>query len=237
LRKALLVAAVVRAGLSILAIPLAPFLYREHAAVLILLRPTKETLLFAGYAVHHGDVALPVAVAAALPMLLLGVWQFFAMGRLYRAEMQRKDLPGIAGRVLPRKRVRRLQGALKQQGDKVVFLGRLAAMPSSLIAAAAGSSGYNWRRFLVIDGCGALVSLALMLGLGWLLEDAYEQAGPWLTGLGIVALAAGAVIVGRALTRGEEAPPATRASASTRRNGSGRRTSRRRRPAAAGRRG
>ena len=148
MRKALLAAAVVRAALSLIAIPLAPFLYRKHAAVLILLRPTKETLLYEGYAVHHGDVSLPVAILAALPMLLLGVWQFYALGRMYKAEIRKQELPGIAGRVLPPGRVQKLQRALKSQGDKVVFLARLAAMPSSLIAAAAGSSGYDWRRFL-----------------------------------------------------------------------------------------
>ena len=237
MRKALLAAAVVRAALSLIAIPLAPFLYRKHAAVLILLRPTKETLLYAGYAVHHGDVSLPVAILAALPMLLLGVWQFYALGRMYKAEIRKQELPGIAGRVLPPGRVQKLQRALKSQGDKVVFLARLAAMPSSLIAAAAGSSGYDWRRFLRVDVAGAFVSLALMMGLGWLLEDAYESAGPWLTGLGVLALAAGAVVVGRAVTREAAAPPARRAGASKPRNGSGRRTSHRQKRAAAARRG
>jgi membrane protein DedA with SNARE-associated domain len=213
-RKVLLAAALVRAALAIAAIPLAPFLYREHVAVLVLLRPTKEVLLFAGFAAHDGDVWLPVAVMAALPILILGVWQFFALGRIFSADIAKKDLPGIAGRVLPRDRVRRLQGALDQQGDKVVFLGRLAAMPSSLLAAAAGASHYDVKRFLIIDAAGAITSLIVMLGLGWLLEDAYEQAGPWLTGLGVLAIAGVAIVIGRALSRGEARRPVARAASS-----------------------
>ena len=212
----MLAAAVVRGVLAFAAIPLAPFLYREHVAVLVLLRPTKEVLLFAGFALHQGDISLPVLVLAALPLLLLGVWQFFALGRAFSADLTKHDLPGIAGRVLPRKRIRRFQGALEREGEKVLVLGRLAAMPSSAIAAAAGVSKMDWRRFLVLDAIGALASLALMVGLGWFLEDAYEAAGPWLTALGLAAIAAVAIVIGRALSQEKEPPRAKRAAASKR---------------------
>ena len=49
---------------------------------------------------------------------------------------------------------------------RVVFLGRLAAFPSTLMAAAAGSSGVSWRAFVIADTAGALVSLGWLLGLG-----------------------------------------------------------------------
>ncbi|MEY2470457.1 MAG: hypothetical protein QOF21_3155 [Actinomycetota bacterium] len=209
-------AAALRAVLEIAAIPLAPFLYRHHVAVLVFLRPTKEVLLFAGFAAENGDVSLPVVVAAALPLLLGGVWQFFALGREFSDDLAKHKLPGIAGRVLPRDRINRLQKVLKKEGAKVVFLGRLAAMPSSLIAAAAGASKFNVRRYLLVDLAGALVSLVLMLGLGWLLDEAYEDAGPWLTGLGLAAIVAVAVVIGRTLTRTEATRPAKRVAASRR---------------------
>jgi membrane protein DedA with SNARE-associated domain len=215
-RKALLAVAAVRALLSFAAIPLAPFLYKHHAAVLVLLRPTKETLLYAGFAAERGDVFLPVVIVAAVPLLLPGVWIFFGLGREFSASLTKSELPGLAGRLLPRQRIRRLQAALDREGDKVVFLGRLAAMPSSLIAAAAGASKVDVRRFLLVDTAGGLASLVLMLGLGWGLGDAYETAGPWLTAAGVVAIAGVAVLVGRALTRERAQPPAKRAAASRR---------------------
>lgn len=236
-RAALLGAAAVRAVLAVAAIPLAPFLYREHAAVLVLLRPTKEVLLFAGFTSHRHDVSLPVAVVAAIPILLGGVWLFFGMGRVFGSDLRKHELPGLAGRILPRAKLQQLEQAIAREGDKVVFLARLAAMPSSLVAAAAGASGYSTRRFLVVDGAGAVTSLAVMLGLGWLLEDAYESAGPWLTALGVVVLAGIAVVMGRALRRDEPAPHASRRGSSSPRNGRSRRTSRRRRPGGSRRRG
>jgi membrane protein DedA with SNARE-associated domain len=82
---------------------------------------------------------------------------------------------------------------------RVVFLGRLAAFPSALMAAAAGSSGVSWRAFVVADTAGALVSLTMALGLGYVLGEAYEDAGIWLTAAGVAVLVVLAVMVGRAL--------------------------------------
>jgi membrane-associated protein len=210
-RRALPILAVLRAALAIVAFPLAPFLYREHAAVLVLLRPTKETLLFAGYMVHRGDVSLGTIVLAALPLLVPGVWVFYALGREHGTD---DELPGLLGRVLPRKRTVQLSEALEEHGDTVVFLGRMAAMPSTIVAAAAGASDMAVRRFLLFDGAGAAVSLALMLGLGWALGDAYKAAGPWLTALGVAAIAAVAVLIGRSLSHGRGARSGGRAAAS-----------------------
>jgi membrane-associated protein len=215
-RKGLLIAAAVRGVLQVAAIPLAPFLYRKHLAVLVLLRPTKETLLYAGFAAHRQRVSLPVVLVAAAPLLFLGVWQFFALGRAYSDDLSKHELPGIAGRVLPRKRVKAMQRAIDREGDKVVFLGRLAAMPSTLIAAAAGVAELDWRRFLMIDAAGAAASFVLMVGLGWLLEEAYDTAGPWLTAVGVAAIAAVAIFVGRAVSREEARPRAKRAASSRR---------------------
>ena len=95
----------------------------------------------------------------------------------------------------------------------VVFLGRLAIMPSSLIAAAAGSSGVSWRRFVVADTAGGLLSLVALVVTGFALGETYEAAGGWFTAAGAVAVAALAVLLGRALRtpgdrRAEEPRPA-----------------------------
>lgn len=236
-RRVLLAVAAARSVLAIAAIPLAPFLYREHVAVLVLLRPTKEVLLFAGYALHNHDVSLGVLLVAAAPILLGGVWLFFGLGRVFGPELRKRDLPGVARRILPRSKITRLQAAVAREGDKVVFLGRLAAMPSSLIAAAAGSSGVETRRFLIVDAAGGACSFAVMVGLGWLLEDAFETAGPWLTGAGVLVLAVIAVVIGRALGGASPARRATRGAASKRRNGPSRQKSPHPRRAARARRG
>jgi membrane protein DedA with SNARE-associated domain len=200
-RIVLIVLAVARGALALLAIPLAPALYRDHVAGLVFLRPTKDVFLFAGFQVTEHHTTIPLVVVAAVPLLIAGVWVFFGLGRSFAEDLADHDLPGIAGRVLPRERVNRLQDILEERGMWVVFFGRLAAFPSTLLAAAAGSSGMGWKRFAIADAAGAAVSIALFLGLGILLQETYEEAGPWLTALGVVVLIGLVVTFGRWLTR------------------------------------
>lgn len=189
------------------ALAVAPWLYREHASALVFLRPTKEVFLYAGFLVRQGDAALPGVVVAALPLLLGGVWLFFGLGRMYVDEIEEGDLPGLAGRILPKRRLDKLRGVLDERGMRVVFLGRLAAFPSSLMAAAAGSAGVSWKAFLLADTAGALVSLVALLAIGFGLGEAYEEAGVWVTVAGVVVLGGLAVVVGRALSSGRSSQP------------------------------
>jgi membrane protein DedA with SNARE-associated domain len=210
LRPLLLGAAAVRGALAIIAIPLAPALYRDHVALLVFLRPTKEVFLFAGFSVRNGDAWLPVIVLVALPVLLVGVWIFYGLGRLYGDDLAEADLPGIAGRLLPKKRIDQMRDVLEERGPRVVFLGRLAAFPSALMAAAAGASNVAWREFVVADTAGALLSMSLLLGAGYALGEAYDDAGPWVTVVGAAVLAALLLWLGRSLTRSGSGGTATR---------------------------
>src|SRR6476469_615834 len=102
LRTPLLWLALVRAVLGVIAIPLAPFLYKEHFIVLVLLRPTKEVLLAGGFLVKRGDLNLFALLAAAIPLAILGVWHFYYLGRAFATEIQTgKGLPKFAQRLLP----------------------------------------------------------------------------------------------------------------------------------------
>jgi membrane protein DedA with SNARE-associated domain len=202
LRVPLLVLAGLRGALAVVAIPLAPILWEDHLAVLVLLRPTKEVLLFAGYALRHHDISLGVVVVASLPLLVLGVWVFYFLGRAYADDLDDADLPGIAGRLLPRDRIQRLRDAVGDRGWPLVFLGRLASMPSTLVAAAAGAAEVPSRTFLLADLAGSLVSLGAMIGAGYVLGEARDEAGPWFTVVGAVAVLAVLTLVGQRLSGG-----------------------------------
>jgi membrane protein DedA with SNARE-associated domain len=197
----LLWSALVRAVLGIVAIPLAPALYRRHFVILVLLRPTKEVLLAGGFLARRHDVGLPVLLAAAIPLLLAGVWHFFALGRIYGPDLRSDKLPRFARRLVPDKQLDAMCKVLAKRGTPVVLLGRLAAFPSTVVAAAAGTSDLPVERFLVADTIGGVLSLVETVGAGWLLGAAYEDAGPWLTGIGVAALLAVAVLFGRWLRK------------------------------------
>ena len=198
-RGLLLALAGARLIVAIVAIPLAPFLYRDHFLLLVLMRPTKEVFLAAGFLARQGEVAIWAVVLAAIPLSIFGVWVLFFLGRGYRREIESDSLSGIAGRILTPDRVKPFQKALDRKGPKLIFLGRLAVMSSAAVAAAAGAAGMQTRKFLFVDLAGGLLSIAYTVAAGYVLGEAYERAGPWLTALGVVALGAFAYILGRAL--------------------------------------
>jgi len=161
-------------------------------------------LLLAGYMAREGRISLPMIVVAAVPLLIFGVWLFYALGRAYRDQIADAELPGLAGRVLPTERIRALCGAVDNGGARFVFLGRLAAFPSALLAAACGSASVPTRRFCLADGLGAMVSLTACVTAGYLLEEAYEDAAPWFTVVALVALAGAVLLLGRYLRNAAE---------------------------------
>ena len=201
-RVPLLGLAALRGVLALLAIPLAAPLWDRHFALVVLLRPTKEVLLASGFQIREGDLALPVAVVATLPLMLGGVWLFFWLGRAWSEEIRSGEgLPRWAEKVLPPKRICQLADVLEDKGRTVVFLGRLAVFPSAVMAAAAGVSGMTTTEFLLSDGLGAMASLVEVIGAGYLLGHAYQDGAHWLTLAGAAVLVVLLVLMGRWLRR------------------------------------
>ena len=197
--------AVLRLVVGVAAIPLAPLLYRDHFLLLVLMRPTKEVFLAGGFLARQGDIPLWGLVLAAIPLSIFGVWLFFFLGQAFKREIETDSLSGIAGRVLTADRVKRFEEVLEQKGPKLIFLGRLAVMSSAAVAAAAGAAGMQTKKFLLVDLAGGLLSIAYTIAAGYFLGQAYEEAGPWLTALGAIALALFAFILGRALKKKDSA--------------------------------
>lgn len=193
--------AAVRAVLGIVAIPFAPALYRDHFVVLVLLRPSKEVLLAAGFLIRDGRVQLFPVLLASIPLTIIGVWNFFLLGQGWAKEINDDDLPRVTRRVLPPKRIKALTKVLEKKGVPVVLFGRLAAFPSTMIAAAAGASRMDARRFFVGDGVGAIASVAEVLVAGYLFGEAYKEAGTGITVIGVVVFFGLLVAVGRWLSR------------------------------------
>src|SRR5690242_20240074 len=87
-RPFLLGLTLVRAVIAVIAIPLAPALYRDHYILLLLLRPTKDVLLLGGFLLRDGSVGLIPVLAAVVPLSILGVWIFYGLGRAYSGELR-----------------------------------------------------------------------------------------------------------------------------------------------------
>lgn len=206
-KKILLVLAGLRTVLGVAAILLAKFLYEDHFLVLTMMRPTKEVFLAGAFLAKQGDepALLLKIILAGLPLSIAGVWLSYLLGRQFSAEIGKKELPGIAGRILPVKKVRKLEKVLSKKGPRLVFLGRLAAFPSSVIGAAAGSSDMALRRFILADGMGAVFAIVEVMSLGYVLGSFFDKDDPatsWaITGLAVAATFGLLFLLGRYLKR------------------------------------
>ena len=168
-------------------IPAIPLLIvQERYALLVLLRPTKEWLLLGGAVLRvQGEPSVWLLLAAYTPLMIVVVWAFFLAGRAYQDVLRDGTGPRWLHRLLPPDKLELAQRMLVRRGPLIAVLGRLAAMPPTLLAAAAGLSDIRPSRYLGADLLGALVAFAGVVGAGYGLGEAYERGGVWLTTVGV----------------------------------------------------
>jgi membrane protein DedA with SNARE-associated domain len=186
-RRVALGVAIARYAIPLAAIPLIPLLVVDRIVLLVLLRPQKEFLLLgAGQSRYLGDPALWQLALAFVPLGVLAVPAFFVVGRAYRRALLSGDGPSWLTRAVPPRQLELAQRVLARRGPAIAVLGRLAAFPPTVLAAAAGLSDVSPGRYLAADALGAALATGITLGAGYALGRAYEDGGVWLTVGGVV---------------------------------------------------
>lgn len=180
------VVAILRYAIPLAAVPLIPFLLTRNISLLVLLRPQKEFLLLGGgQARFLGEPDLWLLFAAYLPLSVLPIGAFYLVGRQYRHVLGTDAAPRWLSRVLPPKQLDLGVRMMARKGPVIAILGRLAALPPTMLAAAAGLAGTSARRFLIADAIGALAAFAIVVTVGWGLGRAYADGAAWLTAAGV----------------------------------------------------
>ena len=190
-RRVAVTLAVVRYAIPLAAVPLIPFLIRDHLVLLVLLRPQKEFLLLGGGVARVQGAPSPWGLLAAyVPLMVFGVWAFFVVGRAYGVRLRQGTGPRWLHRILRPAQIELAQRVLTRRGPAIAVLGRLAAFPPTVLAAAAGVSDVPARRYLAADAAGALLAFAMTIGAGYALGEAWRQGGVWLTAAGLAVFVA-----------------------------------------------
>jgi membrane protein DedA with SNARE-associated domain len=191
--------AIARYVIPIAVIPLIPLLIRRgDLALLVLLRPQKEFLLLAAAQLARtGAPSITLLLAAYVPLMIVAVWAFFIVGRLFRPALDAGEAPRWLTRILPPAQLDVGRRVIARRGPLIAIMGRMAALPPTIMAAAAGASDVNGRRYLIADLVGALGSFALMVGAGLLLGEAYDEYGIWITVAGVGLLIALVALITR----------------------------------------
>jgi len=199
LRRIAIGVAVARYVIPLVAIPaIIPLINRDQLALLVLLRPQKEFLLLAGARLAlTGAPSVAILFAAYVPLMIVAVWAFFVVGRIFRPALDAGDAPRWLTRILPPEQLDLGRRVISRRGPLIAIMGRMAALPPTIMAAAAGASDVDGRRYLAADLVGALGSFALMVGAGLALGEAYEEYGIWITVAGVGVLIALVALITR----------------------------------------
>lgn len=145
------------------------------ASGLVMPVPEDVAILVAGWQVEQGTLAPLPAFAAALTGTLTRDTLAFLVGRVVAdrlAESRFARRFGL-GRVL------RLRERMAERAARAVFWARFAIGVRSILYFVGGTLDISFRRFLVLDLLGLLITTPLLLGLGGRYGTA---ATAWLTG-------------------------------------------------------
>lgn len=200
---------VLRFAIPLAAIPTIPWLLRGNISLLILLRPQKEFLLVGGgQARYLGEPELLTVFLAFLPLGLLAVPAFFIVGRAYGVRLREGDGPRWLQRAIDPRHLEIGQRVLARRGPVIAILGRFAALPPTVLAAAAGVSDVSWRAYLAADAVGAVLATSATLAVGYQLGRAYQDGGFWLTVVGVTLFGVAIVLLTAWLRREAAVVPA-----------------------------
>ncbi|MFU8841836.1 MAG: DedA family protein [Nitriliruptoraceae bacterium] len=180
--RVLIGVAALRFVVPLAAVPLVAVLIPEHVVWMLLLRPTKEFQLIGGAQYQLTGAPHPLLLLAAfVPLMVLAVWAYFAVGRMERKALAAGTAPRWLQRALPERQLAVAQAVLARRGATIAVLGRLGGLPPTVLAAAAGASTISARRYLAADTAGALLSFAVMVRAGMSVGRAWEEGVSWLT--------------------------------------------------------
>jgi membrane protein DedA with SNARE-associated domain len=193
-------------GLYALAlIPVRPLLIGRDPVLLELLTGSMTSIVTAGAFARVGRVSLFLAVAAAVPGMIMFDPFFWWAGRRWGRGM----LLIFAGRG---RRGGRLVARAERYGHRLGWLGVVFAyylpIPAALLFVVAGWTGMRLVTFVLLDIVGALLWIGMLTALGYYLgQDAVDVAktishyGLWLSVVLVVAV----IVTQRLRGRGEAA--------------------------------
>jgi membrane protein DedA with SNARE-associated domain len=134
--------------------------------------PEELTQLTAGFLAHRGVVSLWPAVATAYAGILAGDYLLFRLGRRHGPRiLQNRSV----GRVFTPSRRHWLERHFANHDVLTIMVARHASGLRLPVFAMAGALGVSSRTFLLADGISALLSVPLVVGLGYLFAQNLER--------------------------------------------------------------
>lgn len=141
--------------------------------------PEDIALLAGGFLVHRGVIRYPITLAVALLGVVAGDNSLFFLGRRFGTGLVRYfglNRPGSKAQI------DRIRAFMRRHGHRAIFYARFLAGLRALIYLTAGSFGVTPLRFLVYDLLGAIISVPIVVSIGYLFGGQLEVVIHYLGG-------------------------------------------------------
>jgi membrane protein DedA with SNARE-associated domain len=157
--------------------------------------PEDIPLFLGGFFVAQGRLNLVIVAIVAWCGIIGGDCVLYHFGRKYGMNITR--VPFI-GRHVTRQRIEQAAHLFSRYGIWVVAVGRLFAGIRGAMVVAAGTTRFNFVKFVVADGIAALISGGLFVALGYwcgtlvgdpkqFMEEKVDPYKPWVfAGIGLI---------------------------------------------------
>jgi membrane protein DedA with SNARE-associated domain len=133
--------------------------------------PEDVALLAGGYLVHRGITRYPLTLAVSLLGVIAGDNSLFFLGRRFGTGLVRYF--GI-NRPDTKLQIERIRGFMERHGHRAIFYARFLAGLRALVYLTAGSFGVSPGRFLFFDILGAVISVPVVVSLGYVFGSELE---------------------------------------------------------------
>ena len=161
------------------------FTYAGLLAVLILCGmglpiPEDVALLAGGFLVHRGVIQYPMTLAVALVGVVAGDNSLFFLGRRFGTGLV--NYLGI-GRPRSQRQIDKLKEFMRRHGHRAILYARFIAGLRALVYLTAGSLGVSPLRFFLYDLAGAVISVPIVVTLGYLFGNELEVVLHYIGGV------------------------------------------------------
>jgi membrane protein DedA with SNARE-associated domain len=160
--------------------------------------PEDIALLAGGYLVHRGITRYPLTLLVSFLGVVAGDNSLFFLGRHFGTGLVRYFGLERPGRKL---QVERIQAFMQRHGHRAILYARFLAGLRALIYLSAGSFGVRPAVFLIYDLAGALISVPLVVTLGYLFGTQLEMVVKYLGGFERLIIVVAVLCVGIYVTR------------------------------------
>ncbi len=141
--------------------------------------PEDIALLAGGFMVHRGIIRYPMTLVVALIGVVAGDNSLFYIGRRFGSGF----VTYLAiGRPRSQHQIERLKEFMNRHGHMAIFYARFLAGLRALIYLTAGSLGVRPTRFFCYDLLGAIISVPVVVSLGYLFGPQIELLIQYLGG-------------------------------------------------------